>query len=142
MIRRFDLIQGKMNLEFPLINVDQQNYKLKGSIKLSSLTILTRNKVKHAFLGSSFYLLIGIGLGYETIPMDSTFIRFEIYFLLGDTCDTYNHPTYGRGSCISTSLCPNSLYISGMCESKPADVKCCFSSTSTSTGASKNFSNY
>ena len=33
--------------------------------------------------------------------------------------------------CIDTALCPNSLYISGLCETKPINVKCCFSLGST-----------
>ncbi|CAF0718646.1 unnamed protein product [Adineta steineri] len=57
--------------------------------------------------------------------------------IVGDSCQSYNHPTYGKtGKCIKTSNCPNSLYISNLCESQPADVKCCFSSdTSTGTGS-------
>ncbi|CAF3285016.1 unnamed protein product [Rotaria socialis] len=44
-----------------------------------------------------------------------------------DSCNTYNHPQYGIGQCIETSKCPNALYISGYCESQPANIKCCFS---------------
>jgi hypothetical protein len=44
-----------------------------------------------------------------------------------DTCDTYNHPHYGVGQCIDEKQCPNSLYLSGLCESQPSSVKCCFS---------------
>jgi hypothetical protein len=58
----------------------------------------------------------------------------EILVRAADSCDTYRHPIYGIGSCIDVSKCPNSLYISGLCESKPNTVKCCFmagSSTST-----------
>ncbi|RNA41652.1 hypothetical protein BpHYR1_052764 [Brachionus plicatilis] len=44
-----------------------------------------------------------------------------------DTCDFASHPTYGRGSCVQSAWCPNSLYVSGLCESKPASVKCCYS---------------
>ncbi|CAF3420455.1 unnamed protein product [Rotaria socialis] len=48
--------------------------------------------------------------------------------LRANTCDTYNHPQYGFGQGINQSLCPNDLYLTGLCESKPMDVKCCFSS--------------
>jgi uncharacterized lipoprotein YddW (UPF0748 family) len=44
-----------------------------------------------------------------------------------DTCDTYNHPQYGIGQCIDQSQCPNSLYVSGLCESQSSNIKCCFS---------------
>ena len=46
---------------------------------------------------------------------------------MGDKCDTYVHPTYGVGKCVSTARCPNNLYISNLCENHPNDVKCCFS---------------
>jgi len=49
-----------------------------------------------------------------------------------DTCDTYNHPQYGIGQCIDQNQCPNSLYASGLCESYPSTVKCCFSLHNTS----------
>jgi hypothetical protein len=48
--------------------------------------------------------------------------------ILADTCDTYNHPQYGRGRCLDEKQCAYSLYQSGLCESKPSNVKCCFSS--------------
>ena len=55
-------------------------------------------------------------------------------FSLGDSCESYVHPQYGKtGRCIATTSCPNSLYISNLCESQPANIKCCFSS-SGSTG--------
>jgi uncharacterized lipoprotein YddW (UPF0748 family) len=44
-----------------------------------------------------------------------------------DTCDTYNHPQYGIGQCIDQNQCPNALYMSGLCESQPSNIKCCFS---------------
>lgn len=44
-----------------------------------------------------------------------------------DSCNTYNHPQYGIGQCIDQTKCPNALYISGLCESQPASIKCCFS---------------
>lgn len=44
-----------------------------------------------------------------------------------DSCLTYVHPQYGIGQCIETALCPYSLYQSGLCETKPINVKCCFS---------------
>jgi len=44
-----------------------------------------------------------------------------------DTCDTYNHPQYGIGQCIDQNQCPNSLYLSGLCESQALNIKCCFS---------------
>ncbi|CAF1234774.1 unnamed protein product [Rotaria magnacalcarata] len=48
--------------------------------------------------------------------------------IAGDSCESYAHPTYGRtGRCIKTSDCPNSLFISNLCESQPANIKCCFS---------------
>jgi uncharacterized lipoprotein YddW (UPF0748 family) len=44
-----------------------------------------------------------------------------------DKCDTYNHPQYGIGQCIDQNQCPNSLYLSGLCESQPTNIQCCFS---------------
>jgi len=44
-----------------------------------------------------------------------------------DTCNTYNHPQYGIGQCIDQNQCPNSLYLSGLCESQPTNIQCCFS---------------
>lgn len=44
-----------------------------------------------------------------------------------DSCDSYKHPQYGYGQCIDQSQCPYALYQSGLCESKPTNVKCCFS---------------
>lgn len=48
-----------------------------------------------------------------------------------NTCDTYNHPQYGKGHCINENECSNSYSISGLCESYPANVKCCFSVKNT-----------
>ncbi|CAF0953214.1 unnamed protein product [Adineta steineri] len=45
----------------------------------------------------------------------------------GDSCDTYNHPQYGFGQCIHQNDCPNSLYLTGFCESQPSNIHCCFS---------------
>ena len=40
----------------------------------------------------------------------------------------YNHPTHGQvGHCIDQDQCPYDNYISNLCPTKPADVKCCFS---------------
>jgi hypothetical protein len=44
-----------------------------------------------------------------------------------DTCNTYNNPQYGIGQCVDQNACPNSLYLSGLCESHPSNIKCCFS---------------
>ena len=55
------------------------------------------------------------------------FSIFSSYQVRANTCDTYNHPQYGFGQCINQSLCPNDLYLTGLCESKPIDIKCCFS---------------
>ena len=44
-----------------------------------------------------------------------------------DTCGTYNHPQHGSGQCIDQSQCPNSFYVSGLCESHPSSIQCCFS---------------
>ncbi|CAF4411995.1 unnamed protein product [Rotaria socialis] len=49
------------------------------------------------------------------------------YHIQADTCNTYNHPQYGIGQCINQSECPNALYLSGLCESKPSNIQCCFS---------------
>ncbi|CAF1259826.1 unnamed protein product [Adineta steineri] len=56
--------------------------------------------------------------------------------IVGDSCESYSHPQYGKtGKCIQTSKCPNSNYISNLCESQPADIKCCFSAgITTGTG--------
>jgi uncharacterized lipoprotein YddW (UPF0748 family) len=48
-----------------------------------------------------------------------------------DSCEIYNHPQYGIGKCIDEKQCPNSLYLSGLCESKPSNIKCCFSLNDT-----------
>ena len=45
----------------------------------------------------------------------------------GDSCETYVHPQYGLGQCVDQGQCPNSLYVSGLCESQPSTMKCCFS---------------
>ena len=44
-----------------------------------------------------------------------------------DSCDSFNHPQYGFGQCIDQNQCPNGLFQSGLCESKPTNIKCCFS---------------
>lgn len=52
--------------------------------------------------------------------------------IAGDSCESYNHPQYGKtGRCIPTANCPNALYISNLCESQPANIKCCFSAGTT-----------
>jgi hypothetical protein len=48
-----------------------------------------------------------------------------------DICDTYDHPQYGIGLCIDQKQCPNSLYVSGLCESQPSNIQCCFSLNDT-----------
>ena len=45
----------------------------------------------------------------------------------GDSCESYIHPQYGLGQCVDQGQCPNSLYVSGLCESQPSTTKCCFS---------------
>ena len=44
-----------------------------------------------------------------------------------DSCDTYKHPQYGFGQCVNQNQCPNSLYVSGLCESQASNIQCCFS---------------
>lgn len=44
-----------------------------------------------------------------------------------DSCDTYKHPQYGFGQCVNQNQCPNSLYLSGLCESQASSIQCCFS---------------
>lgn len=44
-----------------------------------------------------------------------------------NTCDTYNHSQYGIGQCIDQNQCPDSRYVSGLCESQPSNIQCCFS---------------
>jgi uncharacterized lipoprotein YddW (UPF0748 family) len=44
-----------------------------------------------------------------------------------DSCGTYNHPQYGFGQCIDRSQCANTLYQPGLCETRPANIQCCFS---------------
>ncbi|CAF2697375.1 unnamed protein product [Rotaria sp. Silwood2] len=54
--------------------------------------------------------------------------------VVGDSCESYVHSQYGKvGRCIPTSSCVHSLCISGLCESHPADVKCCFSAPTTTS---------
>ena len=65
------------------------------------------------------------------------------YLSTADTdseCANYNHPTHGQvGSCVSTSQCPYSNYISNLCPTKAADVKCCFSKPSDTCSGGKLF---
>ncbi|CAF3778884.1 unnamed protein product [Rotaria sp. Silwood1] len=71
--------------------------------------------------------------------MISTLITIVFCFILNflfsqvktDTCDTYNHPRLGLGQCIDQNQCPNSLYMSDLCESHPSNIKCCFSLNGT-----------
>lgn len=67
-------------------------------------------------------LLIAIVFSYSFCPPIAAFSQVK-----ADTCLTYNHPQYGIGQCIDESQCPNALYISGLCESQPLNIKCCFS---------------
>ncbi|CAF3119353.1 unnamed protein product [Rotaria sp. Silwood2] len=69
------------------------------------------------------------------------FIAVLTTSVVGDSCESYVHSQYGKvGRCIPTSSCAHSLYISGLCESHPADVKCCFSATTiTSNGLCGNY---
>ena len=68
--------------------------------------------------------------------MSATWVTVTLYLMIiylasevrGDTCDTYNHPQYGIGQCTEQSQCPNELYLTGLCESQPANIQCCFSS--------------
>jgi hypothetical protein len=67
--------------------------------------------------------------------MSVTFVAVVLCFLLsvlpsqahGDRCDIYNHPRFGIGECVDQSRCPNARYVSGLCESQPSTVQCCFS---------------
>ena len=46
-----------------------------------------------------------------------------------DTCDTTNHPSLNiRGTCIDQGTCTSQggQTLNNWCESKPANVKCCF----------------
>ncbi|XP_038067598.1 uncharacterized protein LOC119737366 [Patiria miniata] len=46
-------------------------------------------------------------------------------------CSNYDHQTYGCvGECISTTSCPGGKYISNLCPTQPAGVKCCFTADS------------
>jgi uncharacterized lipoprotein YddW (UPF0748 family) len=54
-------------------------------------------------------------------------LSFSSSQVKADTCDTYRHPQYGIGQCIDQNQCPNSMYVSGLCESQPSNIKCCFS---------------
>jgi hypothetical protein len=46
-----------------------------------------------------------------------------------DSCHTKPHASYGQGNCVSQSVCPSAVYVSGLCESFAADVKCCYTYT-------------
>ncbi|CAF4128177.1 unnamed protein product [Rotaria socialis] len=74
---------------------------------------------------------IGIGMigNYSLRKINKSAANaLESLIQCGDSCESYAHPTYGKtGRCIKTSDCPNSLYISNLCESQPVDIKCCFS---------------
>ncbi|CAF4077628.1 unnamed protein product, partial [Rotaria magnacalcarata] len=48
-----------------------------------------------------------------------------------DTCDTYIHSQYGKGQCMDQSQCPNSLFVSGLCESHASNIECCFPRSGT-----------
>jgi uncharacterized lipoprotein YddW (UPF0748 family) len=54
-------------------------------------------------------------------------LNFSSSLSIADTCDSYNHPQYGIGQCIDKKQCPNALHLSGLCESQPSNIKCCFS---------------
>ncbi len=58
-------------------------------------------------------------------------LSFSSSLVKADTCDTYKHSQYGIGLCIDQSECPNSLYVSGLCESHSSNIQCCFSSNNT-----------
>ncbi|XP_038067597.1 uncharacterized protein LOC119737365 [Patiria miniata] len=46
-------------------------------------------------------------------------------------CSHHVHPDYGCvGECISTTSCPGGKYISNLCPTQPAGVKCCFTADS------------
>jgi hypothetical protein len=54
-------------------------------------------------------------------------LSFSTSRVKADSCDTFKHPKYGVGKCIDQKQCPNSLFIANLCESKPLNIKCCFS---------------
>jgi uncharacterized lipoprotein YddW (UPF0748 family) len=70
--------------------------------------------------------LILIVLCCSLNPSSATISRTKV-----DRCDTYNHPQYGIGQCVDQNVCPNSLYLEGLCDSKPANIKCCYSLNGT-----------
>ncbi|KAJ8034343.1 hypothetical protein HOLleu_21133 [Holothuria leucospilota] len=46
-------------------------------------------------------------------------------------CSSYDHENYGcSGECISTSSCPGGKYISNLCPTQAAGIKCCFTADS------------
>lgn len=47
--------------------------------------------------------------------------------ILTDKCDTYVHPTWGKGKCVHEDRCPNNQYVNNLCETHTDTVKCCFS---------------
>lgn len=67
--------------------------------------------------------MIGI---FSTIVFYCT-LSLLSYRVKADSCDTFNHPKYGIGKCINQKQCPNALYLPNLCESKPFNIKCCFS---------------
>jgi hypothetical protein len=43
-----------------------------------------------------------------------------------DVCNSYRHPQYGPGRCIDRNRCAKGSSLTGLCESNPSDVQCCF----------------
>ncbi|XP_072169087.1 uncharacterized protein [Diadema setosum] len=58
-------------------------------------------------------------------------------------CSSYDHQNYGCvGECISTTSCPGGKYISGLCPSQAANIKCCFTADSDSECAEHDHRRY
>jgi hypothetical protein len=79
------------------------------------------------FILSNTFLFIKKMIGiFSTIVFYCT-LSLSSYRVKADSCDTFNHPKYGIGKCINQKQCPNALYLPNLCESKPFNIKCCFS---------------
>jgi hypothetical protein len=84
---------------------------LSSDIKAFLLDCFITKKMVRAFIAIVFYCVLS----------------FSSFRVRADSCDTFKHPTYGIGKCIDQEQCPNSRFMYGLCESKPANIKCCFS---------------
>ena len=69
-------------------------------------------------------------MNLDTVILLVNLVFVSLAQIRTDSCGSYRHPQYGTGQCIDQSRCPNNLYQSGLCETQPNNIKCCFSLSS------------